>query len=82
MINLHAAKLRDLIGNRSARVGVVGLGYVGLPLLVEFASRGYTAVAYSSRAREGLSVAMPVTWTDIEAGIPPQAFTLGGKRQR
>jgi UDP-N-acetyl-D-glucosamine dehydrogenase len=32
----------ESIKARSARVGVVGLGYVGLPLAVEFAKAGYT----------------------------------------
>ena len=31
----------EVINARSARVGVVGLGYVGLPLAVEFAKAGY-----------------------------------------
>ncbi len=29
------------IGDRSARVGVIGLGYVGLPLVVEMAKAGF-----------------------------------------
>src|SRR4051812_16250748 len=33
--------LRERIENRTARVGVVGLGYVGLPLAVEFARAGF-----------------------------------------
>jgi UDP-N-acetyl-D-glucosamine dehydrogenase len=33
--------LADKISSRSARVGVVGLGYVGLPLAVEFAEVGF-----------------------------------------
>jgi UDP-N-acetyl-D-glucosamine dehydrogenase len=33
--------LEDKIRNRTARVGIVGLGYVGLPLAVEFAKAGY-----------------------------------------
>jgi len=33
--------LQDKIVNRAARVGVVGLGYVGLPLAVEFARVGF-----------------------------------------
>ena len=28
--------IKDLIATRRARVGVIGLGYVGLPLAVEF----------------------------------------------
>jgi UDP-N-acetyl-D-glucosamine dehydrogenase len=33
--------LEDKIRNRKARVGIVGLGYVGLPLAVEFAKAGF-----------------------------------------
>jgi UDP-N-acetyl-D-glucosamine dehydrogenase len=38
-----ADELRRKIENRSARAAVVGLGYVGLPLLVEFGRAGYWA---------------------------------------
>jgi UDP-N-acetyl-D-glucosamine dehydrogenase len=34
--------LEEKICSRTARVGIVGLGYVGLPLAVEFARAGYT----------------------------------------
>jgi UDP-N-acetyl-D-glucosamine dehydrogenase len=34
--------LEDKIRTRTARVGIVGLGYVGLPLAVEFAKAGFT----------------------------------------
>ncbi len=34
-------KLRKKIENRKARVGVIGLGYVGLPLAAEFAKAGF-----------------------------------------
>ena len=37
----HAQELRRRIESRQARVGVVGLGYVGLPLAVEFAQAGF-----------------------------------------
>lgn len=33
--------LLERINNRTARVGVIGMGYVGLPLAVEFADAGY-----------------------------------------
>jgi UDP-N-acetyl-D-glucosamine dehydrogenase len=36
-----AAALAEKIRARTARVGVVGLGYVGLPLAVEFANAGF-----------------------------------------
>ena len=37
----HRAALEEKIRNRTAEVGVVGLGYVGLPLAVEFARAGF-----------------------------------------
>jgi len=39
---LCARTLADRIHSRSARVGIVGLGYVGLPLAVEFAKAGFS----------------------------------------
>jgi UDP-N-acetyl-D-glucosamine dehydrogenase len=40
-IDTTAKKLEEKIRNRTARVGIVGLGYVGLPLAVEFARAGF-----------------------------------------
>jgi len=37
-------RLRERISKKTARVGVVGLGYVGLPLAVEFARAGFEVV--------------------------------------
>ncbi len=39
-----AAELHNKIKNKTARVGVLGLGYVGLPLAVEFARAGFDVV--------------------------------------
>jgi UDP-N-acetyl-D-glucosamine dehydrogenase len=39
-------ELSERITNRSARVGVIGLGYVGLPLAVELASAGFEVVGF------------------------------------
>ena len=41
-LKAEAATLAEKIRSRTARVGVVGLGYVGLPLAVEFASAGFS----------------------------------------
>ena len=41
-----ASALRQRLTDRTARVAVVGLGYVGLPLLVEFARSGYRAIGF------------------------------------
>lgn len=50
--NLPAAaqSLRDRIKNRTAKVGVLGLGYVGLPLAVEFAHAGFEVIGIDVQA--------------------------------
>ena len=40
----HGAALLEKITNKTARVGVIGLGYVGLPLAITAASRGNPVV--------------------------------------
>ncbi len=40
--------LKDKIENKCAEICVVGLGYVGLPLAVEFAGKGYLVYGYDS----------------------------------
>lgn len=48
--NQNATKLLDKINTREAVVGVVGLGYVGLPLAVEKAKAGYTVIGFDVQA--------------------------------
>jgi len=43
MINAH---IKKLIQEKTACVGVIGLGYVGLPLIVEFALKGFPTVGF------------------------------------
>ena len=39
-------KIMSSLEERSAKIGIIGLGYVGLPLLVEFGKAGYQAVGF------------------------------------
>ena len=39
-------QIAQLISQKRARIGVIGLGYVGLPLLVEFASNGFRGTGF------------------------------------
>ena len=39
--NINSQGLLDRIRTKKARIGVIGLGYVGLPLAVEFARQGF-----------------------------------------
>jgi len=51
---MSESRLADRIRNGSARVTVIGQGYVGLPLAVEFARAGF-----STRAWIPTSIASP-----------------------
>jgi len=45
-----AESLANRIRSRTARAGVVGLGYVGLPLAVEFARAGFPVIGIDTDA--------------------------------
>src|SRR5260370_39121450 len=40
------AAFRSKLENKSAQVGVIGLGYVGLPLALLFARKGFTTTGF------------------------------------
>src|SRR4051794_5890801 len=56
VLETTAKMLEDKIRARTARVGIVGLGYVGLPLAVEFAKAGYTVTGIDVSAEKTRSV--------------------------
>jgi len=49
-------QLLDRISARTARVGVIGLGYVGLPLVVEFAQGGFNSTGFEVDARKAEAI--------------------------
>jgi UDP-N-acetyl-D-glucosamine dehydrogenase len=65
--------LRDKIRSRNARAGIVGLGYVGLPLAVELAKAGFHVTGIDLDPRkvqqinEGRSYIPDVATTDVQA---------------
>ena len=48
--------LLDRIRSRQARVGVIGLGYVGLPLAVEFARAGFSVMGFDVDAHKAAQI--------------------------
>lgn len=46
----HQEALLARLSRREARVGIIGMGYVGLPLAVEFAENGYVVLGYDVSA--------------------------------
>jgi len=48
----HADALREAIESKEARVGVIGLGYVGLPLALAFTGRGFRVLGFDVDRRK------------------------------
>ena len=67
--------LKDKIRDRKARIGVIGLGYVGLPLAVEFAMKGFDVTGLDvdeSKIKEinaGRSYILDVKTEDVKACV-------------
>jgi len=76
----HDVLLRK-IQDRSATVAVVGLGYVGLPLAVEFAKAGFTVIGYDVSQRvvdllnRGESHIQDVPAKEVAALVKAKKFT-------
>jgi len=49
-------ELTQLIQERRAQIGVIGLGYVGLPLSAEFAHKGFRAIGFEVDAEKAASI--------------------------
>ena len=67
--------LREKLAQRQARIGVIGLGYVGLPLAVEFAEAGFDVTGFDvdeSKVVEinaGRSYILDVKSEDVAASV-------------
>ena len=68
-------KLLEKVTNRQARIGVIGLGYVGLPLAVEFAKAGFDVTGFDvdeskvSEINAGRSYILDVKSEDVAANV-------------
>ncbi len=68
-------RLLGKIASRTAHIGVVGLGYVGLPLVVEFATAGFPATGFevdaakAEKINRGESYIPDVTSTQVAAAV-------------
>ncbi len=77
----YADQLLERIGNHTAVIGVVGLGYVGLPLAIEFARAGFRVIGFdvSRRVVEALATGrshiQDVPSRDVETFVRSGKFT-------
>ena len=51
-MSVHTGSLVERLKARSTKAGVIGLGYVGLPLAIEFAKAGLTVVGVDLDTRK------------------------------
>ncbi|HHV01709.1 MAG TPA: UDP-N-acetyl-D-glucosamine dehydrogenase, partial [Defluviitoga tunisiensis] len=64
--------LLEKIQNKSAKIGVIGLGYVGLPLAVEKAKAGYTVLGFDiqeekvDKVNKGINYIGDVVTSELE----------------
>ncbi|HSR16515.1 MAG TPA: NAD(P)-binding domain-containing protein, partial [Ignavibacteriaceae bacterium] len=74
-------ELLDKIKNRSAKVGIIGLGYVGLPLALEFAKKGFEVIGFDVDERKiplllkGKSYIKHINEERIKEAVDAKIFT-------
>jgi UDP-N-acetyl-D-glucosamine dehydrogenase len=74
-------ELKQKILSRRARVGVIGLGYVGLPLAVEFCKSGFSAVGFDvdkkkvDAIKKGRSYIADVSSEDLSEQVEAKRMT-------
>jgi UDP-N-acetyl-D-glucosamine dehydrogenase len=77
----HLSKLLDKIEQRTASVGVIGLGYVGLPLVIEFHRAGFDVRGFDTdtkkieQLKQGKSYIKHISSRKIRAMIKTGRFS-------
>ncbi len=74
-----AEALHRKLQSRTARVGVVGLGYVGLPLAVELARAGFQTIGIDVDARKVDAISRGESYIQDVATADVAAFQKAGK---
>ena len=73
-----AGQLRDKIASHTARVGIVGLGYVGLPLATEFARHGFRVTGIDVDSEKVAAINRGDSYvSDVPAGEVAQLVKQG-----
>jgi UDP-N-acetyl-D-glucosamine dehydrogenase len=75
----HKSQLLDKVNNRSAVISVVGLGYVGLPLAVEFAKQGFKVIGLDLDSRKVRAINAGESYIPDVPTAEVQALTASGK---
>lgn len=71
--------LKDKIDRNTARVGIIGLGYVGLPLAVEFAKKGFAVTGFEIDAAKVRDINRGISYI---GDVPTEDVALLRNRKR
>ena len=74
----YKQQLLERIANRDAQIGIVGLGYVGLPLAVAFAQEGFRVVGVDLDARKVAALQQGESYVEDVSAEVIAALVNGG----
>ena len=75
-------ELKTKILNKKAKIGIIGLGYVGLPLAITFAKKGFTVYGMDvdkdrlAKLGKGISYILDVPSSEIRKAISDRKFAI------
>jgi len=81
MKNKYEIALKQKIAGKKALIGIIGLGYVGLPLAVNFAKKGFNVIGIDidedriKNIKNGICYILDVPTKDIKAVVKNGKFT-------
>ena len=78
-MSVPAARLLERLRSRQARVGVVGLGYVGLPLAIELAQGGFAATGIDLDDRKVAAIGRGSSYIPDVASTTVAELTSAGR---
>ena len=79
-MNQHAQTLAQRIGSGNAVVGIIGLGYVGLPLALAFTAKGFRVLGFDVDPRKienlaaGKAYIQHLDWSKVNAAVESGLF--------